>query len=246
MKKLLLLAVMLLLAACGNEADESGAGNPEGQSEETTESSEGEPQSEADGAMDASDLIDEASSAWGDTVSYEARQTSTISSGESQYVVRTITTRSEADEIKVEVDDGQEIKTHYIVEGEHFIYQGGSTEAQDEPREIGASQYGALISDLEPYREGTVSEFESGYELRYTLDEKEDAEPFFNDGMTDAFDDVDTFSGQVTLQFNEQYQYTGAEFTLTVGSGDDEMNIISNITMDRIGEVDRIEKPKNM
>ena len=246
MKKLLLLAVMLLLAACGNEADESGAGNPEGQNEETTESSEGEPQSEADGAMDASDLIDEASSAWGDTVSYEARQTSTISSGESQYVVRTITTRSEADEIKVEVDDGQEIKTHYIVEGEHFIYQGGSIESQDEPREIGASQYGALISDLEPYREGTVSELESGYELRYTLDEKEDAEPFFNDGMTDAFDDVDTFSGQVTLQFNEQYQYTGAEFTLTVGSGDDEMNIISNITMDRIGEVDRIEKPKNM
>ncbi|MBY8908506.1 hypothetical protein ACBR55_11430 [Salinicoccus roseus] len=248
MKKLLLLAVMLLLAACGNEADESGAQTPEGQNEETVESPEGEsqPEEEEESSMTASELLDEASSAWGDTVSYEARQTSTISSGESQYVVRTITTRSEADEIKVEVDDGEEIKTHYIVEGEHFIYQGGSTEAQDTPREIGGSEYGVLISDLEPYREGTLTEVESGYELRYTMDEKADAEPFFNDGMADMLDDVDTFSGQVTLQFNDEYQYTGAKFTLTVGAGEEEMNVISNITMDRIGEVDRIEKPKNM
>ncbi|MFA7744974.1 hypothetical protein [Salinicoccus roseus] len=246
MKKLLLLAVMLLLTACGNEADESGVGNPEEQNEETAEAPEGDPQSEEESSMTASELLDEASSAWGDTVSYEARQTSTISTGESQYVFRTITTRSEADEIKVEVDDGEEIKTHYIVEGEHFIYQGNNTETQDAPREIGGSDYGALVSDLEPYREGTLTEVDSGYELRYTMDEKEDAEPFFNDGMADMLDDVDTFSGQVTLQFNDEYQYTGAKFTLTAGSGEEEMTVISNITMDRVGEVDRIEKPKNM
>lgn len=247
MKKLLLLAVMLWLAACGNGADESGAENPEEQNEETTESHEGETQSEEEeSSMTASELLDESSSAWGDTVSYEARQTSTISSGESQYVFRTITTRSEADEIKVEVDDGEEIKTHYIVEGEHFIYQGNNTEAQDAPREIGGSEYGALISGLEPYREGTVTEVESGYELRYTMDGKEGAEPFLDDGMAELLDDVDTFSGQVTLQFNDEFQYTEAKFTLTVGSGEEEVNIISNITMDRIGEVDRIEKPKNM
>ena len=80
MKKLLLLAVMLLLAACGNEADESGAQTPEGQNEETVESPEGEsqPEEEEESSMTASELLDEASSAWGDTVSYEARQTSTI------------------------------------------------------------------------------------------------------------------------------------------------------------------------
>lgn len=240
--------MMLLLAACGNEAGESGNQNSEDQNEETTESSEEEPQSEAEGngSMNASELIDEASSAWGDTVSYEARQTSTVSSGESQYVVRTITTRSEQNEIKVEVDDGEEIKTHYIVEGDHFIYQGGSVEAQDEPREIDDSQYGDLISELEPYKEGEVSELESGYELRYSMDEKEDAAPFLNDEMTGALDEVDTFSGQVTLQFTEDYQYRGARLTLTVGAGEEEMNIISNITMDRIGEVDSLEKPKNM
>ncbi|WP_434120689.1 hypothetical protein [Salinicoccus roseus] len=246
MKKLLLLAVVLLLAACGNEADESGAENPGEQNEETAESPEGDPQSEEESSMTASELLDETSSAWGETVSYEARQTSTISSGESQYVVRTITTRSEADEIKVEVDDGEEIKTHYIFEGEHFIYQGNNTEAQDAPREIGGSDYGALVSDLEPYREGTLTEVDSGYELRYTIDEKEDAEPFFNDGTAELLDGMDTFSGQVTLQFNDEYQYTGANFTLTAGSGEGEMNVISNITMDRVGEVDRIEKPKNM
>ncbi|WP_373446000.1 hypothetical protein [Salinicoccus bachuensis] len=235
--------MMLLLAACGNEDGDSGI-----QDDGTPESTGEEAQSDGEdgGSMEASDIIGEASSAWGDTVSYEARQTSTISSGDSQYVVRTITTRSEQNEIKVEVDDGEEIKTHYIFEGDHFIYQGGTIEAQDTPREIEDSRYGDLVSRLEPLREGTASEQESGYEVRYTIDEKEDAVPFFNEEMTSALENVDTFNGLVTVQFNEEYQYTGAKLTLTVGSGEEEMNIISNITMDRIGQVEMIEKPKEM
>ncbi|MCG1009308.1 hypothetical protein J4760_04480 [Salinicoccus sp. ID82-1] len=250
MKKLLLLAMILLLAACGNNGSGNEASNEESQ-ESTEESSDSgsdeETQTtEEEGAVEAPEIIEEANAAWGDTVSYEARQTSSISSGDGQYVVRTITTRSEQNEIKIEVDDGEQIQTHYVVDGEHFIYQNGSIEAQDQSLEMENSAYGDLLSQLEPLSAGTVSEQDTGYEIRYEIDSREDAIPFFNDEVQNVIQDVDMFNGLITVQFNEDYQYTGAELTLTVGSGQEELNITSNITMDRIGEIDLIEKPKEM
>ncbi|MFC3418365.1 hypothetical protein ACFOLA_02435 [Salinicoccus hispanicus] len=250
MKKLLLLAMILLLAACGN--DGSGDEAPDDDSQDSTEepsesaSDEGTETAEEEGEVEAPEIIEEANSAWGDTVSYEARQTSTVSSGDSQYAVRMITTRSEQNEIKVEVDDGAQIQTHYVIDGEHFIYQDGSVEAQDQSLELENSAYGELLAQLEPLSEGTVSEQDTGYEIRYEINSREDAIPFFDDEVQNAIQDVDMFNGLVTVQFNEDYQYIGAELTLTVGSEQEELNITSNITMDRIGEIDLIEKPKEM
>ncbi|GAB3060849.1 hypothetical protein ACFOU0_06790 [Salinicoccus sesuvii] len=243
MKKLLLLAMILLLTACGN--DGNGSDTPDDETQEPTEESS-EMASDEGGATEASEIVEEAEAAWGDTVSYEARQTSTISSSEGQYAVRTITTRGEQNEIKVEVDDGRQIQTHYIVDGEHFIYQEGNIEAQDQSLGLEGSTYGDLLTQLEPLSEGAVSEQDEGYEIRYEISSREDTIPFFDDEVESAIQDVGVFNGLVTVQFNEEYQYVGAELTLTVGSDQEEINITSNISMDRIGEIDLIEKPKEM
>lgn len=248
MKKLLLLAMILLLAACGNgenEAPDDGAQEPNEESPEAGSDEEAQTAQE-EGAIEAPEIIEEANAAWGDTVSYEARQTSTVSSDDGQYAVRTITTRSEQNEIKVEVDDGSRIQTHYVIDGEHFIYQDGSIEPQDQSLDMENSAYGDLLTQLEPLSQGTVSEQDEGYEIRYEISSREDTIPFFNDEVESAIQDVDVFNGLITVQFNEDYQYIGAELTLTVGSDQEELNITSNITMDRIGEIDLIEKPKEM
>src|SRR5699024_4004191 len=106
MKRILLFALLSgVLTAFGNggnsgQKENSGedAQNTSGETDEqgqTEEPGEGQ-QSEAD----ASEIIDQAVAEWEDVSGYEARQTLTISSGDAQNVVRTITTQSEQEDRK--------------------------------------------------------------------------------------------------------------------------------------------------
>ncbi|GAA3724322.1 hypothetical protein GCM10022378_13000 [Salinicoccus jeotgali] len=248
MKKMLLI-MLLFLTACTNDGpvDDSSDENAD-QSEESTESATEEQQTteEPEEEMSAADIIKNAQSEESKETSYEERQTTTISTEESQHVIRTITTRSKQDEIKIEVDDGTDIKTHYIFEGEHFIYQNGDVERQDDGRNIEGSSYGDLISQLEPFKEGTAKQLESGYEIRYEVEGEAGVKPFINDDLESSLEAVDNINGLVLLKFNEDYQYESAELTLTMEMDDQTINVSSNITMDKIGEINVIEKPKGM
>ncbi|WP_411841973.1 hypothetical protein [Salinicoccus sp. HZC-1] len=254
MKRILLLALMAgLLTACGNEDGSTNEESTEtdgeqNASQETAEEQDQKEETEetAKSAADASEIIDEAISAWGDTSSYEARQTFTISSEDTQTVVRTITTQSEQDEVKIEVDNGSNVITHYVIDGDHFTYQDGSINPEKENIDMTGSTYGEIIKKLESFKEGKASNTDAGYEIRYPIESAEDASLFLDDEILSSLDDANSLNGLITLHFNDEYQYTGGKLTLTVETEGREINLISNIDLSRIGDIEVIEKPKNM
>src|SRR5699024_2846954 len=116
---------------------------------QTEEPGEGQ-QSEAD----ASEIIDQAVAEWEDVSSYEARQTFTISSGDDQNVVRTISKQREQDEVKVEVDNGSEVDSYYVIDGDHFTYEDGSINEEATNVDMGGSTYGEIVQSLEAFKAG--------------------------------------------------------------------------------------------
>lgn len=253
MKRILLLIMMVfLLAACGNGDDTTEESaeetDPNGESENGESTSGDQPgeSSDEESTVETSDIINEAVSAWGDASSYEARQTFTIKSGDTQNVVRTITTQSEQDEVKIEVDNGKNVLTHYLLGGDHFIYQNNNIEQQEETTDISGNTYSDIISQLEAFEAGTSTETEDGYEIEYPVESLEETSAFLDQETISLLDEAENVNGLITINLNDEYQYVGGELTLTVETQDEEVNLVSNIEYSRIGGIDIIEKPKNM
>src|SRR5690625_2915319 len=252
MKRILLFALLsAVLTACGNggnsgQKENTGedAQNTSGETEEqgqTEEPGEGQ-QSEAD----ASEIIDQADAEWEDVSSYEARQTFTISSGDAQNVVRTITTQSEQDEVKVEVDNGSEVDSHYVIDGDHFTDEDGSINEEGTNVDMVGSTYGEIVQSLEAFKAGDATQTEEGYEIQLPVGSSEDVSSFVDQEMLESLDGAESLNGQITVMLNDEYQYTGGKMTLTLEDEGREVNMISNLEYTRIGEIDVLEKPKNM
>lgn len=247
MNRILLLILMaIVLTACSNGNNSGGEESAEEkENEKATQESEETEESQGEEA-DASEIIDETISAWGDTASYEARQTFTINSGDSQNVVRTITTQSEQDEVKVEVDNGSKVISHYVIDGDHFTYEDGSINAEEEGMDMSGSTYGEIVKNLDSFKKGDASRTDEGYEIKLPVESSEDVSEFLTEEMLSTLDKADSVNGLVTVTLNDEYQYTGGKLTLTVENEDQEINMISNLEFSRIGDIDVIEKPKNM
>ncbi len=253
MKRILLLTLLtIVLTACGNdnktggeesaEENENQGSSQSGEDTTETEETEDEKQDEAE----ASEIIDEAIAEWGDTSSYEARQTFTITSEDAQSVVRTITTQSEQNEVKVEVDNGNVVTSHYIIDGDHFTYQDGSIKEEEKSIDISGSTYGEIVKGLEAFKEGDASRTDSGYQIQLPVNSSEDVSKFLSDEVLKPLDEAENLNGQITITLNDEYQYTGGELTLTAVTAEGEINMISNLEFSRISEIEVLEKPKNM
>ncbi|WP_017549087.1 hypothetical protein [Salinicoccus carnicancri] len=252
MKRILLFALLsAALTACGS-GDGSGQEESAGdESQNTSEETEEQGQTEESGEgqqseADASEIIDRAVAEWGEASSYEARQTFTISSGDAQNVVRTITTQSEQDEVKVEVDNGSAVDVHYVIDGDHFTYEDGSINEEDADVDMNGSTYGEIIQNLEAFKGGEATKTEGGYEILFPVGSSEDVAGFVDQEVLDSLDGAESMNGQVTVMLNDEYQYTGAKMTLTLEDEGSEINMISNLEYMRIGEIDVLEKPKDM
>lgn len=250
MKRILLLMLMaIVLTACGNE-DSSGGEESAEENENQNASQESEEPEQTEESQqekaDASEIIEEAIAEWGDTSSYEARQTFTISSEDTQNVVRTITTQSEQDEVKVEVDNGSAVSSHYIIDGDHFIYEDGNISEEEKDVDMSGSTYGEIITSLEAFKEGDASKTDEGYKIEFPVKSAEEVSGFLNDEALNSLDNAESLNGLVTVTLNDEYQYTGGKLTLTVENEGREINMISNLGITRIGEIDVLEKPKNM
>lgn len=256
MKRILLLMMVTLagLAACGNESDsgeESKESAEESDNQNASQKTEESAQSEKKKKdetqeADASEIIDEAISEWGDTSSYESRQTFTISSGETQNVVRTITTQSEQSEVKVEVDNGSKVTTHYVIDGDHFTYEDGSINEKEKDLDTAGSTYGEIVKSLESFEEGDASKVDGGYEIQLPVESIDDLSGFIDEKALASLESANNLNGLITITLNDEYQYTGGKLTLTAEIEGSEINMISNLEFSRIGKIDVIEKPKNM
>lgn len=256
MKKNLLLTMMLglllLLSACNGDTEsdsESAEGeNSEEQPSETEEETGGENEEESGGAsaLSADELIDGAQENWADTESYELNQIYNMSSGEDSNPIRTITTHSDQKELKVAINSDDLTTTHYIIDGEHYIYKGEELELQEEEMNIENSAYSDLLSQLDNYRSGEVTETENGYSLAVQFENQEDISGLLSEDATGIIEDGDDVSGEMTLTFDDDYKYNGGELTAVVNSDGEEYELSSTISIERVGNIPVIEKPSGM
>lgn len=248
--------LILLLSACNgngeNESESNGEESSEGETqetgEETGEESEegGEETSGEASSLSADELIDGAVENWSDTESYELNQIYNMSNGEDSNSIRTITTHSDQNELKVAINSNDVTTTHYIIDGEHYIYKGESLELQDEDMDIENSAYSDLIGQLENYRSGEVTETDNGYSLAVQFENQEDISSLLTEGAGDIIEDADDISGEMTLSFDSDYKYEGGELNAVVNSDGEEYELSSTILIERIGNIPVIEKPSRM
>lgn len=256
MKKNLLLTMMLglllLLSACNGDTESDPESGEEGNSEEQTSETEEEtgPENEEESgeasALSADELIDGAQENWADTESYELNQIYNMSSGEDSNPIRTITSRSDQNELKVAINSNDLTTTHYIIDGEHFIYKGEELELQEEEIDIANSAYSDLLNQLDNYRSGEVTETENGYSLAVQFENQEDINGLLPEDAAEIIEDGDDVSGEMTLTFDEEYKYNGGELTAVVNSDGEEYELSSTISIERVGNIPVIEKPSGM
>lgn len=252
-KNLLLTAIfglILLLSACNGDAGNDSESTEEESSEETTETEEdtggnGEESGETS-SLSADELIDGAQENWGETESYELNQIYMISNGEDSDPIRTITTHSDQNELKVAVNSNDLTTTHYIIDGEHYIYKGEELELQDGEIDIENSTYSDLLSQLDNYRSGEVTETENGYSLTVQFENQEDISSLLTEEVAGIIEDGDVVSGEMTLTFDSDYKYDGGELDAVVNSDGEEYELSSTVSIGRIGNIPVIEKPSGM
>lgn len=254
-KRFLLMAIfglVLLLSACNGDAEDSGSTEEDsGETTETTEdtSEDVEENSEESGdetELSADELIDDAQAEWGETDSYELNQVYIIENGGEPDTVRTITTHSDQDELKVEINHNNATVTHYIVDDEHYIYSGDQLEPQPEAPGIEGTAYRDLIGQLDRYRSGEVSVTDEGYHLTVQIDDAEDASEMLSEEMSALLQESDDISGEINLTFDDEYRYTGGDLAAVLVSGGEEIDLSSNIGIENIDNIPVIEKPSGM
>ena len=256
MKKNLLLTTMfgllLLLAACNGDAEnesdttgESSEEEPAETTEETADEADTESSDEAS-ALSADELIDEAQENWSGTESYELNQIYNISGEEDADPIRTITTHSDQNELKVAINSDDVTTTHYIIDGEHYIYRDDALEFQEETVDMENSTYDDLLTQLDNYRSGEVSETDEGYTLAVQFENQDDISTLLTEETSELIAEADDISGEMTLTFDDEFKYDGGELTSVISSDGEEYELSSNISIERIGNIPVIEKPSGM
>lgn len=248
---MIIFAFLLILSACNGDEEapaDSGEETDEadGTAEETSDESEESPDADEEPAISADELIDSAQEEWGETDSYELNQVYMIEGDEMSESIRTITTHSDQNELKVEINRDDATVTHYIVDDSYHIYSGHEMEQQPEAPDIGGTTYGDLISQLDPYRSGEAAGTDEGYTLTVQIEDMEDAENLLTDEMSGLLQAAEDISGEINLTFDEEYRYTGGEMTAVLVSGGEEIDLSSSMTIEDVNNIPVIEKPNGM
>lgn len=240
MRKYLVLILIMasVISACSGETDPAEENSPEEDETANEESAEDETDE-----VTSESIIDEAINQYEDTVSYEMRQDYIIST-ESEEEINVITTRSEEEELKIDLNTPSGISSHYIIDGEHIIYNDEEFENQDGNVDISGSSYGDLVTQLEPFKDAEVTENEEGYELTKNISSVEDINEFLPEEISSEIGDSEV-EGSMMVQFNSDFQFNGIDLELTLDDGE-EHTLTSTGTITRIGDIDLIEKPNAM
>lgn len=245
MKKTLvsLLGSILLLSACSN-GDEPAA---EEEMAEESETEEGSDSANREGQeIEAADLIDSAIEASNGITSYEARQEFNIEGLDSAHRIRTIMTHANQNEFKLEINNNDKIMTHYVVDGDQFIYQNNELVNTEETLEVAGNDYQTIVESLGNYPEGEVSSLEDGYTLTVNVDDISALSSFIDEETLADMEPVESFTGTIQLYFDAEYIFTGSELTADAVSAEDEITIHSTVDYTNIDNVEMIEKPHDM
>lgn len=236
-----LLGSILFLSACS-------AGNENQPAEEAAPETEQENTEQAAGSSDMSsaDLIEGAVENSEGITSYEARQSFKITMPEEESTIRTIMTYGGQNELKLSVNNNGDIITHYVVEGDHFMYRDNEVVDTEETVEIKSSDYETIVSALQNYPEGEVSELDGGYALTIKIDDISGLSSFIDEETLADVESAESINGTLQQYFDAEYKFTGSELKADLVNEGEEITIHSTVDYTNIDKVDMIEKPHNM
>lgn len=267
MKKYLILMLLsaAFLAACNENNSEDNGAEDDTSTEEaaeetpadenTEDSAENDEASEEDESaeengredvdMSAEGIIDQSVSEYGDTTSYQMTHNYIISQDDEEEEIRMITTRSDQNELKIDVNTPSDTFSHYIIDGEHFVYTNGDFEFQAENEEITGSAYSDILSSLDSFREADFEEAEEGYILTETIEEIDQVLSLLPEDLSSEVSGASA-EGTIELLFNENFQFNGSNLELTLESEGDTYTLSSTSEIRGIGTLEVIEKPDAM
>lgn len=242
MKKTLaaLFGSILILSACSAEEQPAEESTSEESAEENTEETAG------NSDITSAELIQNAVENSDGITSYEAQQSFKITMPDEESTIRTITTYGGQNEFKLSINNNGDIVTHYVVEGDHFMYTGNEVVDIEETVEIEGSDYQTIVASLENYPEGEVSELEEGYALTVNVSDMSSFSNLLDEETLTAVEAAESINGTMQLYFDAEYKFTGSELTADLVDEGEDITIHSTVDYTNIDNVDMIEKPHNM
>lgn len=242
MKKTLaaLFGSILILSACSAEEQPAEESTSEESAEENTEETAG------NSDITSAELIQNAVENSDGITSYEAQQSFKITMPDEESTIRTITTYGGQNEFKLSINNNGDIVTHYVVEGDHFMYTGNEVVDIEETVEIEGSDYQTIVASLENYPEGEVSELEEGYALTVNVSDMSSFSNLLDEETLTAVEAAESINGTMQLYFDAEYKFTGSELTADIVDEGEDITIHSTVDYTNIDNVDMIEKPHNM
>lgn len=242
MKKTLaaLFGSILILSACSAEEQPAEESTSEESAEENTEETAG------NSDITSAELIQNAVENSDGITSYEAQQSFKITMPDEESTIRTIMTYGGQNEFKLSINNNGDIVTHYVVEGDHFMYTGNEVVDTEETVEIEGSDYQTIVASLENYPEGEVSELEEGYALTVNVSDMSSFSNLLDEETLTAVEAAESINGTMQLYFDAEYKFTGSELTADIVDEGEDITIHSTVDYTNIDNVDMIEKPHNM
>lgn len=233
---------LLFLTACNtNETEEANQTDSTEESEENTNSEE----AADNGELTAESLITAAEENASGKVSYSADQKVNLTQGEETETYQNVLTIGEQDEMKSAVNNNGAVETHYIYQGDHYVYQNQSLEQVDGEENLEGNSYEEIVAKLKSYPEGELSNLEDGYAITIDITEPGSLENVF-DSEADFLQQVEAVDGTLQLYFNADQVFTGSEFEGSLTIDGESADVSGTVDYSRIGDVDVIEKPSNM
>ena len=242
MKKTLaaLFGSILILSACSAEEQPAEESTSEESAEENTEETAG------NSDITSAELIQNAVENSDGITSYEAQQSFKITMPDEESTIRTIMTYGGQNEFKLSINNNGDIVTHYVVEGDHFMYTGNEVVDTEETLEIEGSDYQTIVASLENYPEGEVSELEEGYALTVNVSDMSSFSNLLDEETLTAVEAAESINGTMQLYFDAEYKFTGSELKADLVDEGEDITIHSTVDYTNIDNVDMIEKPHNM
>ena len=251
MKKTLaaLFGSILILSACSDNPEEPVSeenGTEEEAAEENTEETAGEEEQGRKSDMASADLIDSAVANSEGISSYVAQQSFKITKPDEESTIRTIMTFGGQNEFKLSVNNNGDIVTHYVVEGDHFMYAGNEVVQTEETMDIEGNDYQTIVAELKNYPEGEVSELDEGYAITINVENYAALGGLIDEETLKQVEAADSINGTIQLYFDGKYKFTGSELKADIVSEGEDIAVHSTVDYTNIDDVEMIEKPLNM
>lgn len=250
MKKTLaaLFGSILILSACSAEEQPAEESTSEESADQAADESAEENTEETAWNSDitSAELIQNAVENSDGITSYEAQQSFKITMPDEESTIRTIMTYGGQNEFKLSINNNGDIVTHYVVEGDHFMYTGNEVVDTEETVEIEGSDYQTIVASLENYPEGEVSELEEGYALTVNVSDMSSFSNLLDEETLTAVEAAESINGTMQLYFDAEYKFTGSELKADLVDEGEDITIHSTVDYTNIDNVDMIEKPHNM